>query len=162
MSKLYLVAYNSLQTVGWSYLLYQTCCHLAAGKSVSSLYESTSLTLQIFQTAALLEILHAMLGLVRSSVQVTVQQVWSRSVNTMVECGRHRVLIFSPTPGSTSPGSSSTSYRLLRLPLASRCCCSPGPSPRSSDTPCTPSTWSPAPPTSSPGSGTARPAVTSN
>ena len=80
MSKLYLVAYNSLQTLGWSYLLYQTCCHLAAGKSVSSLYEATSTTLQIFQTAALLEILHAMLGLVRSSVQVTVQQVWSRSV----------------------------------------------------------------------------------
>ena len=80
MSKLYLVAYNSLQTLGWSYLLYQTCCHLAAGKSVSSLYEATSTTLQIFQTAALLEILHAMLGLVRSSVQVTVQQVSSRSV----------------------------------------------------------------------------------
>ena len=80
MSKLYLVAYNSLQALGWSYLLYQTCCHLAAGKSVSSLYEATSTTLQIFQTAALLEILHAMLGLVRSSVQVTVQQVWSRSV----------------------------------------------------------------------------------
>ena len=86
MSKLYLVAYNSLQTLGWSYLLYQTCCHLAAGKSVSSLYESTSLTLQIFQTAALLEILHAMLGLVRSSVQVTFQQVWSRSVS-ISQCG---------------------------------------------------------------------------
>ena len=84
MSKLYLVAYNSLQTVGWSYLLYQTCSHLAAGRSVSSLYETTSLTLQIFQTAALLEILHAMLGLVRSSVQVTVQQVWSRSVTMWV------------------------------------------------------------------------------
>ena len=86
MSKLYLVAYNSLQTLGWSYLLYQTSCHLAAGKSVSSLYESTSLTLQIFQTAALLEILHAMLGLVRSSVQVTFQQVWSRSVS-ISQCG---------------------------------------------------------------------------
>ena len=85
MSKLYLVAYNSVQTLGWSYLLYQTCCHLTAGKSVSSLYESTSLTLKIFQTAALLEILHAMLGLVRSSVQVTFQQVWSRSVAMM--CG---------------------------------------------------------------------------
>merc|ERR1719219_797202 len=78
MIKLYLVAYNSIQTLGWSYLLYQTCSHLAAGKSISSLYETTSLTLQIFQTGALLEILHAMFGLVRSSVQVTAQQVWSR------------------------------------------------------------------------------------
>ena len=78
MSRAYLVAYNSVQTAGWSYLLYQTVSHLAAGKSIYSLYEVTSRTLQVFQTAALLEILHAVLGLVRSSVQVTAQQVWSR------------------------------------------------------------------------------------
>ena len=78
MSKPYLVAYNSVQTAGWGYLLYQMVSHVAAGKSVTSLYESTSVTLQIFQTLALLEILHAMLGMVRSSVQVTFQQVWSR------------------------------------------------------------------------------------
>ena len=159
MSKLYLVAYNSFQTVGWSYLLYQTCSHLAAGRSVSSLYETTSLTLQIFQTAALLEILHAMLGLVRSSVQVTVQQVWSRSVNMRVAPPSSHIISF---PGSTSPGSFSTFSRPLRLQSASRCCCSPGPSRRSSDTPCTRSTWSPAPPTYSHGSGTARPTLTSN
>ena len=97
MSKLYLVAYNSVQTLGWSYLLYQTCTHLAAGKGVSSLYESTSLTIQIFQTAALLEILHAMLGLVRSSVQVTFQQVWSRVYVTWL------ILHLLP-PSQTSPG----------------------------------------------------------
>merc|ERR1712243_132719 len=51
---------------------------MGKGGDVSSLYKSTSTTLQIFQTGALLEILHAGLGLVRSSVQVTVQQVWSR------------------------------------------------------------------------------------
>ena len=78
MSRAYLVAYNSVQTAGWSYLLYQTVSHLAAGKSIYSLYEVTSRTLQVFQTAALLEILHAVLDLVRSSVQVTAQQVWSR------------------------------------------------------------------------------------
>jgi hypothetical protein len=33
---------------------------------------------QIFQTGAVLEILHAGCGLVRSSVQVTIQQVFSR------------------------------------------------------------------------------------
>ena len=78
MSKPYLVAYNSIQALGWGYLLYQMVSHLVAGKEISSLYKSTSLTLQIFQTGALLEILHAMMGLVRSSVQVTFQQVWSR------------------------------------------------------------------------------------
>ncbi len=34
--------------------------------------------MQIFQTGAVLEILHAGCGLVRSSVQVTLQQVFSR------------------------------------------------------------------------------------
>ena len=48
------------------------------GGSMETLYSATSTTLQIFQTGALLEILHAGAGLVRSSVVVTVQQVWSR------------------------------------------------------------------------------------
>jgi len=78
ISKVYLVAYNAVQALGWSYLLYQMMNHFSKGGDVSSLYKSTSTTLQIFQTGALLEILHAGLGLVRSSVQVTVQQVWSR------------------------------------------------------------------------------------
>ena len=46
MSKPYLVAYNSIQALGRSYLLYQMVSHLAAGKEISSLYKSTSLTLQ--------------------------------------------------------------------------------------------------------------------
>ena len=80
ISKIYLVTYNAIQTLGWSYLLYQMVTHFTSGGSVDSLYSSTSRTLNIFQTGALLEILHAGLGLVRSSVQVTFQQVWSRSV----------------------------------------------------------------------------------
>jgi len=78
ISKIYLVTYNAIQTLGWSYLLYQMATHFTGGGSVDSLYTSTSRTLNIFQTGALLEILHAGLGLVRSSVQVTFQQVWSR------------------------------------------------------------------------------------
>merc|ERR1711983_450429 len=78
ISKIYLVTYNAIQTLGWSYLLYQMVTHFTIGGSVDSLYSSTSRTLNIFQTGALLEILHAGLGLVRSSVQVTFQQVWSR------------------------------------------------------------------------------------
>ena len=78
ISKLYLILYNAVQTLGWSYLLYQMITHFTGGGSVASLYSSTSTTLNIFQTGALLEILHAGAGLVRSSVQVTFQQVWSR------------------------------------------------------------------------------------
>lgn len=78
LTKLYLVSYNTVQFLGWSFLFYQMVSHLAGGGAVSELYAATATTLQIFQTGALLEILHAGLGLVRSSVQVTVQQVWSR------------------------------------------------------------------------------------
>ena len=78
MSKAYLVAYNTLQTLGWTYLLMQMVGHLSSGGKIETLYENTRLTLQIFQTGAILEILHAMFGLVRSSVQVTTQQVFSR------------------------------------------------------------------------------------
>merc|ERR1719369_2058340 len=42
------------------------------------MYAATSLTLQVFQTAAVPEIFHAAIGLVRSNVIVTLQQVFSR------------------------------------------------------------------------------------
>jgi len=78
MSKTYLVAYNSIQTLGWSFLLFQMATHLFSGGDVATLYANTKLSLQIFQTGAVLEIFHAIFGLVRSSVQVTTQQVFSR------------------------------------------------------------------------------------
>jgi len=78
MSKPYLVTYNTIQALGWSFLLYQMISFLVTPNRGGSLYDSTRLTLQIFQTGAVLEILHAVCGLVRSSVQVTTQQVFSR------------------------------------------------------------------------------------
>jgi len=78
MSKTYLVAYNTIQTLGWSFLLFQMATHLFSGGEVATLYANTKFSLQIFQTGAVLEIFHAIFGLVRSSVQVTTQQVFSR------------------------------------------------------------------------------------
>ena len=77
MSKPYLFLYNAGQVAGWSLLLAQGCSHLL-NHGLAGLYAQTSLTLQVFQTAAVLEILHAALGLVRSPVMVTFQQVFSR------------------------------------------------------------------------------------
>jgi len=75
----YLFSYNVLQFLGWSYLLVKICESLSKGHNSSvQLYDDVSLILQIFQTGAALEILHAALGLVRSNVQITFQQVWSR------------------------------------------------------------------------------------
>eukprot|EP00088_Acartia_fossae_P044851 TRINITY_DN4787_c0_g1_i1.p1 TRINITY_DN4787_c0_g1~~TRINITY_DN4787_c0_g1_i1.p1 ORF type:complete len:221 (+),score=34.02 TRINITY_DN4787_c0_g1_i1:37-699(+) len=75
----YLFLYNAIQFLGWSYLLVKMCESLAKGhNSPDQLYTDVSPILQIFQTGAALEIFHAALGLVRSNVQITFQQVQSR------------------------------------------------------------------------------------
>ena len=66
----YLFTYNLVQLLGWTYLGWLAVAHLAAGGGLASLYPATAAQLQIWQTLALLEIAHAGLGLVRSSVQV--------------------------------------------------------------------------------------------
>lgn len=90
----YLILYNVVQTLGWSYLMYQTIEHLLFNQSngKTSLYDKVSTTLIIFQNLAVLEIFHAALGLVPSSVQVTIQQISSRVI---VVCG---ALMITKTP----------------------------------------------------------------
>ncbi|KAG5312377.1 HACD2 dehydratase, partial [Acromyrmex insinuator] len=78
-SKLYLASYNLGQTLGWSYLLYQIIqYYLESSSSDSTLWNKTKLPIIIFQNAALLEIIHAGIGLVPSNVLITLVQVFSR------------------------------------------------------------------------------------
>ncbi|KAF6776479.1 hypothetical protein AHF37_04273 [Paragonimus kellicotti] len=74
----YLLGYNSLQLLGWSFLLYTY---------VSESYQSgkwlvysphAEFLLRIFQTLGLLEILHASVRLVKSSPVTTALQLFSR------------------------------------------------------------------------------------
>merc|ERR1711963_645225 len=118
MSKSYLFLYNAGQVAGWSLLLFQACSHIL-NHGLSGLYANTSFTLQVFQTAAVLEILHAAFGLVRSPVMVTFQQVFSRVYVTWA------ILALCP-PSQDS--------------LGFHCCFLPGQLLKSSDTPCMPST----------------------
>jgi len=76
--RVYLVFYNGLQFLGWSYLLLQILTHFKNVGEYGDLYAAVETTLKIFQTGALLEIIHAATGLVRSNVTVTLQQVSSR------------------------------------------------------------------------------------
>jgi len=76
MATPYLILYNAAQTLGWSYIAVAGA--RAYSESPSKLYSAVEMPLQIFQTLAALEILHAMLGLVRSNVFVTAFQVASR------------------------------------------------------------------------------------
>lgn len=76
--QIYLVLYNAFQLLGWAAILLKTAQGIIAGASYSQLYDSVELELQIFQTAAILEVIHAMVGFVRSPVGTTLMQVFSR------------------------------------------------------------------------------------
>lgn len=80
---LYLVAYNFLQTIGWMRLLVQLILYYVNPQS-KSLYDSVKYSLYIFQNAAVLEVIHAATGIVKSSAVMTAFQVASRVV---VVCG---------------------------------------------------------------------------
>ena len=76
----YLILYNSACCAGWAFVLKLGFTSLASGGSLSGIYalEGLSSALTIVQSAALLEIVHAAIGFVRSPVVVTSMQVGSR------------------------------------------------------------------------------------
>ncbi|CAH0558278.1 unnamed protein product [Brassicogethes aeneus] len=80
----YLIAYNGIQTVGWSYLLYQIIAYYLTASATVTLYETVKTTVMIFQNAAILEVFHAQMGIVKSNPAITAFQVASR---VMVVCG---------------------------------------------------------------------------
>lgn len=83
--KTYLLLYNSFQVVGWSYLLYQILIFYLTGMyAEQKLWDVVSTTVIIFQNAAILEVLHVIVGFVKSGVFLTAMQVYSR---VLVVCG---------------------------------------------------------------------------
>lgn len=87
----YLVLYNVVQVIGWSYLLYQLISYLLNPSKDTTLWEFVKTTVIVFQNAAILEILHVALGFVVSNLALTAAQVYSR---VMVVC---LVLLATPT-----------------------------------------------------------------
>jgi len=76
MATAYLILYNLAQTLGWTYIMVLGV--QAYSQSRDKLYSTVELPLQIFQTLAVLEVVHALVGFVRSNVFVTAFQVASR------------------------------------------------------------------------------------
>ncbi|RUS88985.1 hypothetical protein EGW08_003232 [Elysia chlorotica] len=76
--KAYLVAYNVVQMLGWLALLVIMLSHVISKRSIVGLYKQVEDILLICQTAAVLEIVHSMVGLVRSNWVLTAFQVFSR------------------------------------------------------------------------------------
>ncbi|EZA55818.1 3-hydroxyacyl-CoA dehydratase [Ooceraea biroi] len=98
-AKLYLASYNLAQTVGWSYILCQIMQYYTKPSVGETLWGKTEFLLMIFQNAAVLEIVHAAMGLVPSNVAITTFQVFSR---VMVVVGV--ILATPPTYAAASVG----------------------------------------------------------
>jgi len=84
LKRAYLLLYNSAQVYGWLFMLVQ--CLLAFQRSYHSgslvpltkIYSACDWYLLVFQTAAILEIFHAMFGIVKANPVLTGFQVFSR------------------------------------------------------------------------------------
>ena len=77
LKKNYLLAYNATLIFGWALVLTVAAkaCITLGPKHV---YENVEVMLLVAQTAAVMEVLHAMFGIARSPVLVTAMQVSSR------------------------------------------------------------------------------------
>ncbi|KAI1696667.1 protein tyrosine phosphatase-like protein, PTPLA domain-containing protein [Ditylenchus destructor] len=69
-----------MQVLGWGTILIKSLSGLLHGSTHDQLYKNVEFELQIFQTAAILEIFHSMIGLVRSPLGITLAQVFSRII----------------------------------------------------------------------------------
>ncbi|KAJ8960773.1 hypothetical protein NQ318_020067 [Aromia moschata] len=96
IAQTYLIAYNAVLAVGWTYLLYQLITYYLT-TSDKSLYETVKCSLFIFQNAAVMEVIHAATGMVKSNPVLTAFQVASRVI---VVCG----ILFATTAGRNSIG----------------------------------------------------------
>ncbi|XP_064597266.1 very-long-chain (3R)-3-hydroxyacyl-CoA dehydratase 2-like [Liolophura sinensis] len=77
LAVIYLTAYNVAQTLGWSALMLSISSNLLT-RGYQTLYEENEMLLKAFQTAAILEVVHCAIGIVRSNVLLTAVQVASR------------------------------------------------------------------------------------
>lgn len=76
----YMMAYNAVSAAAWAYLLFNLCrsYFIDDPKNYRALFPKTGMYLAYVQTAAVLEILHAAIGFVRSEVLTNVMQISSR------------------------------------------------------------------------------------
>lgn len=75
MASRYLLLYNILMTAGWFTVLLRL---IQAVSSKRNVYDAVALPLKVFQTGAVLEIVHALTRIVRTSPLTTILQVTSR------------------------------------------------------------------------------------
>ncbi|XP_076633325.1 3-hydroxyacyl-CoA dehydratase 1 [Colletes latitarsis] len=81
---LYLKVYNLAQVFGWCYILYKLLQSDLFSTEPVDLWQNVKWPVVIFQYAAFLEIIHAVVGLVKSNPLLTTFQILSRIVIVIV------------------------------------------------------------------------------
>ena len=74
----YLILYNFIQLCGWCYFFGKVTLDLINQKSLQEIFSNTHIILECCEYGAFLEIIHALLGLVRSSIFATTIQILTR------------------------------------------------------------------------------------
>eukprot|EP00005_Dracoamoeba_jomungandri_P004337 CAMPEP_0174258874 /NCGR_PEP_ID=MMETSP0439-20130205/7793_1 /TAXON_ID=0 /ORGANISM="Stereomyxa ramosa, Strain Chinc5" /LENGTH=221 /DNA_ID=CAMNT_0015342547 /DNA_START=41 /DNA_END=706 /DNA_ORIENTATION=+ len=78
----YLIFYNAIQVIGWSAILVRLVQYHALETPYETAWEAFGDLLCVFQTLAVLEVVNAVLGMVKTPVMTTVIQVASRLLLT--------------------------------------------------------------------------------
>ena len=84
ISSLYLILYNFLQLCGWSFFFFKGINLIINSKSFQEIYLDTHLILEYCQYGAFLEIIHSIIGLVRSSIFATSIQIIGRIIIVVI------------------------------------------------------------------------------
>ncbi|KAG7671733.1 hypothetical protein Ndes2526B_g07369 [Nannochloris sp. 'desiccata'] len=79
VSKSYLLIYNVLQSVGWAVAFFQVIAGIKQAGSLTGAYATAGETVGFFQFLAVLEILHAAIGIVGGSPVTSLMQWGGRS-----------------------------------------------------------------------------------
>ncbi|KAL9296635.1 hypothetical protein ACSQ67_022531 [Phaseolus vulgaris] len=79
ISTFYLLAYNSFQTVGWTFSLIKILYNLLVTASINGTYASAGNLICFLQCAAFLEVIHGAIGIVPSGVLLPLMQWGGRT-----------------------------------------------------------------------------------
>ena len=84
IKSIYLILYNFIQLCGWSCFFLKVTNYLINSKSVQEIYSNTHLILECCQYGAFLEIIHSIIGLVKSSIFATSIQIIGRIIIVVI------------------------------------------------------------------------------
>ena len=84
IKSVYLILYNFLQLCGWSCFFFKVTNYLINSKPLQEIYSNSHLILECCQYGAFLEIIHSIIGLVKSSIFATSIQIIGRIIIVVI------------------------------------------------------------------------------